>query len=180
MLPYTLTPQRETGGNGWPNWCDGCVTHLVPTQLLIAVLSPSRKDSEHLHDFCNSWPLGQALGSSRLSLVHLSALKQPSAPSLPPGKSWNQFSPWKLFHFLAAAPVPSTACTPRVLVPQTQRPSWAFLLLGRGWVLEQVPVTVDFQTAETDFSSLSYIPGTGQGTWLSLVLVLCSRKQILV
>lgn len=27
----------KLGGNGWPNWFDGCVTQLVPAQLLIAV-----------------------------------------------------------------------------------------------------------------------------------------------
>lgn len=27
----------KLGGNGWPNWFDGCVTQLVTAQLLIAV-----------------------------------------------------------------------------------------------------------------------------------------------
>lgn len=102
-------------------------------------------------------PPGQALGLSGLYAEHQS----PGHPEadfiiLPPCQANPGSGPAREAALFGAS---STLPLPCLHVPwfgvTNARPSQTPLLLGRPWVREQVPVTIDFQAAEVSFSSLS-------------------------
>lgn len=88
--------------------------------------------------------------------MHLSALKQLSALPLPFWQILEEVQPLEAVSFCGSSSSPLHCLyTSRFHVTDTH-PSWDFLLLGTCWVLEQVPVTVDFYAAEVGFSSLTH------------------------
>lgn len=147
-------------GNGWPNWAcfDGCVTQLVTAQLLIAEASHPGRTLNTYTAFATVGLQVRLWGLSGLCLVHQSPGHPEAALNILPPLRANPGSspaPGSCFISCQRYPVPSARLHAPCFSVTNTCLSWTPLLLGRPWVQEQVPVTIDFQAAEVSFSSLS-------------------------